>query len=276
MSAVQFGRAVRAEIVRVGGPRSPLLYAALPGAIMLPLLVTFAVATVAERFAVLSDDIRVTSVGTENSVYWVITFTVMVWAVIAATAQASATGGPASEVARFLFPRTWTGVGARWLVYGCFAAATSLLLVTVVMLVLPAAFPAVYSGVDIASPAGVRFVLGVPLYAFAACGAGVALGALIGHPVVTAAALFGWVFVVENAIALVPDGYTLQGYMPFLNGQFGTGQQLAFTPPWGPTGALAYLFAVTVGLFALAWASLAWRARPGRVRPARVRAPARR
>ena len=248
-------RAIRAETVRSAGLRGPLVFAALPVAVLLPLIVTFGVAAVAERFARLPGEIQVTSVQTSNAVYWVIVFTVMGWAVIAATAGADATAGPGSDLQRHLFPRVWTGPAARWIVYGVYAAITALILVALVLTVLPFAFPLVYEGVDVTSPAGVRFLLTVPAYAFIACGVGVGLGAVIGHPVVAAAVLLAWVFVIENAIALVPDGYTLQGYMPFLNGQFGTGQELAFTPGWDPNGALLYLLGIAIAVFALGCAA---------------------
>ncbi|WP_347956563.1 ABC transporter permease [Gordonia aichiensis] len=262
MTAVaQLWRAARAESVRLGGLRGPLVLAALPGAVLAPLAVTFAIAAVAERFATMSSGIRVTSVQTSNSVYWVLTFTVMVSAVIAAAAQASSARGAAADLERCLFPRAWTVPAARWLVCGGWAATAGLVLVIVVMTVLPSAFPAVYGGVDLTSSQGLRFLATVPVYAFVACGVGVGVGALIGQPVVAAAVLLGWAFLVENSIALAPKGYTLQGYMPFLNGQFGTGQELAFTPPWGPGGALLYAAAVAAALFAAGCGALAWRRR---------------
>ncbi|MGB3603163.1 MAG: ABC transporter permease [Gordonia sp. (in: high G+C Gram-positive bacteria)] len=254
-------RALRAELVRFGGNRGPLVFAAIPIAIVMPLVVTFAIAAVAERFATMSSTIQVTSVQTSNSVYWVLIFGAMVWALIAATAQAGAARGAAGDLERYLFPRIWTVPAARWMAYGSLSAVSSFLLVTVVLLVLPTAFPTVYGAVSIGSPEGLRFLLTVPLYAFAACGIGVGVGAIIGQPVVTAAVLLGWAFVVENSIALVPKGYTLQGYMPFLNGQFGTGQELAFTPPWGLNGALFYTTIVALALFVLGCCLLRWRRR---------------
>ncbi|ALG85108.1 hypothetical protein [Gordonia phthalatica] len=264
MTAIaQLTRAVRAEFVRVGGRRGPLLIAALPAAVVAPLLVTFGIAAVAERFATMSaSGIQVTSVQTTNSVYWVLTFTVIVWAIIAATAQASSVRGPASDLERILFPRAWTTPVARWLFFGLSSAAVALALAVLVMLVLPTAFPTVYGGVDLTSADGLRFLVTVPIYAFSACGIGVGLGAIVGHPVVTAVILLGWTFVIENSIALAPKGYTLQGYMPFLNGQFGTGQELAFTPPWGPNGALIYAVAIGVGLVVIGSGAIARRRRP--------------
>lgn len=263
LSAVagQIGRGTRAELTRVGGARSILLYGLVPGAVLLPLAITLGVATVAERFASISSTIQVTSVTTTNSVYWVITFTVMIWAVVAAYAQATAERGPLGELARYLYPRRWTGLVSRWIAYGVGAAVCSAALVALVMAILPTFFPKVYAGVDIGSAAGVRFLVAVPVFAVCAVGIGVGLAAIVGHPAGTVVGLLGWAYVIENAISLVPNGYTLQNYMPFLNGTYGTGQELAFMPPWGPTGGLVYCAAVAVVLFALGCAAVALRAK---------------
>ncbi|CAM3056557.1 ABC transporter permease [Skermania piniformis] len=247
----QVRRGIRAESVRVGGARSVLSLGAVPGAILLPLVVTFGVATVAERFASISDRIQVTSVATGNSVYWVITFTVMGWAVVAAYAQATAERGAVADTVRYLYPRAWTGPVARWLYYGGLAAACSAILVGLVLLALPALYPKVYGGVDLFSAVGVRFVGTVPLYAFLAVGLGVGLAAVVGHPAGVVVGLLGWTYLVEQAVGLLPNGYTVQRYMPFLNGIFGTGQELAFLPSWGRTGALVYFGAVAVVVFGL-------------------------
>ncbi|UPW09955.1 ABC transporter permease [Gordonia terrae] len=247
----EIGRAVVAEPVRVGGARSMLWFGLLPGAVVLPLVITFGVATVAERFASISGSIQVTSVTTTNSVYWVITFTVMVWAVVAAFAQTTAERGVPGELSRHLYPRRWTGALARWSAYGMGSAVCSAGLVAIVMTALPAFFPAVYSGVEMASAEGVRFLLAVPMFALFAVGIGVGVAGVIAHPAGTVVVLLGWAYVVENAISLVPSGYTLQSYMPFLNGTFGTGQELAFLPPWGPTGGLVFCGAVATAVFVL-------------------------
>ncbi|GAC53767.1 MULTISPECIES: hypothetical protein [Gordonia] len=257
----QIRRGTRAELTRVGGARSILLYGLIPGAVLLPLVITFGVATVAERFASISGSIQVTSVTTTNSVYWVITFTVMIWAVVAAYAQATAERGALGELARHLYPRRWTGLVSRWIAYGTGAALCSAALVALVMAMLPTFFPKVYSGVDIGSAEGVRFLIAVPVFAVFAVGIGIGLAAIIGHPAGTVVTLLGWAYVIENAISLVPDGYTLQQYMPFLNGTFGTGQELAFMPPWGPTGGLLYCGAIALTLVTLGCITLTLRVR---------------
>lgn len=260
-AAEQLIRAIRAESVRSGGRRSILLFGAVPGAVILPLIVTFGVAMVGERFATISSSISVGEVPTTNSVYWVITFTVITWAVIATYAQAMGERGPVGEIARYLYPRAATAALARWIVYGAWSAICSTILVCVVMLVLPSVFPTVYGGVDLTSSAGIRFLLTVPIYGVLAVGVGVGLAAVIGHPATAVAVLLGWAYIVENAISLIPNGYTVQTYMPFLNGVFGTGQELSLFPPWGPDGALIYLGAIALGMFALGSGVLAVRRR---------------
>ncbi|MCH5644012.1 ABC transporter permease [Gordonia sp. ABSL49_1] len=257
----QLGRAVRAEITRSGGRRSILLFGAIPAAVLLPLIITLGVAMVSERFASISSTIQVTSVATTNSVYWVITFTVIAWAVIATFAQATGERGAVGEMSRYLYPRSATAALVRWIVYGAWAALCSALLVSAVMLLLPNVFPRVYAGVDIASAAGVRFIVTVPIYGVFAVGIGVGLAAIVGHPATSVAILLGWTYIVENAISLIPNGYTLQSYMPFLNGVYATGQELAFLPPWGVDGALAYVAAIATAVFVLGCGVLTLRRR---------------
>lgn len=249
----QLGRAVRAEFIRAGGPRSSFMLAALPGAILLPLIVTLAIAFIGERFSTFSDEIEVFAVSTDNSVYWVLTFTVTFWALIAAVAEANASRGADRDRYRYLFPRTVTASAARWITYGLCAAVSSVVLAALIMVLLPIGFPIIYGEVDIASTAGVRFLITIPIYAIAVCGIGVGLGALIAHPAGAAVILLAWAYLVETNIGRMPNGYTVQGYMPFLNGQYGTGQQLAFTPPWGPNGALIYCVVVAVVVFGLGY-----------------------
>jgi hypothetical protein len=83
---------------------------------------------------------------------------------------------------------------------------------------------------------------------------GISLGvaAVVGNPAASVAILLGWVYIVENTIALIPNGYTIQGYMPFLNGVYGTGQAIVLMPPWGINGAIAYSGGVAVAMFAIA------------------------
>ncbi|WP_245649776.1 ABC transporter permease [Nocardia shimofusensis] len=249
-AATQLRRALTAERTRTGG-RGFLWAIAVPLAIALPLLITFGIAVVAEQFADSSGQFRVTSVSTANAVYWVITFTTSIMMVTAAYAHASQTRGTLRDLNAFLFPRSWIAALARWIFYGAIAAIATAALLVLVMVTLPRFFPAVYSGVDIADAAGIRFLWTVPLYAFAACGIGVAVGAVIRTPSAAVAALLFWVYVVENSINLLPNGYTLQAYAPFLNGVAATGQQMAFLPRFGPGGSLIYFCCIAVALFAL-------------------------
>lgn len=261
-AAGQVGRGVRAERVRTTGLRSFLVVGALPAGVVLPLIITFGIAAVAERISRLnSSQISVSAATSSNSVYWIITFTAVVGALAAAYAQATGMRGPARDVDRYLFPRSWTSALARWIYYGLLTAVVSAVLVAVVMSVLPAAFPTVYGDVALTSAAGIRFLITVPIYAFFACGLGVGLAGLIGHPSGTLAILLFWVFVMEDAIIFVPNGSKIQSFMPFLNGVWGTGQDLVISPPWGVNGALIWFAAICVAVFVLGAAAVALRRR---------------
>ena len=118
------------------------------------------------------------------------------------------------------------------------------------MTTLPHLFPVVYGGVDLGSSAGLRFCWAVPFFAYCAASLGVGLAALTGSGLTAIALMLLWAGVVEDAIALIPNGMTVQQYMPFLNGIYGTGQWLALTPPWGRSGALGYFALLSVAFLA--------------------------
>ncbi|MEV5839330.1 ABC transporter permease [Nocardia sp. NPDC052112] len=241
-------RGVAAEWTRTTG-RSFLWSVAVPLTFVLPLVVTFGIAAVAERLATLPGQSYVATVSTTNSVYWVITLSVSVMMVTTAYAHATQWRGQTSDLNAFLFPRSWTVALARWIFYGAITAISTTVLLVVVMVTLPHLFPQIYGAVDITDSAGIRFLWTVPSYAFAACGVGVAVGSLIRTPSAAVAVLLFWVYVAENAINLLPHGYTLQAYAPFLNAVAATGQEVAFLPRFGRTGSLLYFILVAVALF---------------------------
>ncbi|MFE9575413.1 ABC transporter permease [Nocardia sp. NPDC006044] len=241
-------RGIAAEWTRTTG-RSFLWVVAVPLTFALPLAVTFGIAAVAERLAALPGQRFVVPVSTTNSVYWVMTFSVSIMMVTAAYAHATQWRGQTSDLNAFLFPRTWMVALARWFYYGIIAAISTVVLLVVVMVTLPHQFPQLYGDVDITDSAGIRFLWTVPIYAFAACGVGVAAGSLIRTPSAAVAVLLFWVYVAENSLNLLPHGFTLQAYAPFLNAVAATGQEVAFLPRFGRNGSLLYFVLVAAGLF---------------------------
>ncbi|MFB8278907.1 ABC transporter permease [Nocardia colli] len=247
-TATMIRRGIAAEWTRTTG-RSFLWAVAVPLTFALPLVVTFGIAAVAERLATLPGQSFVAPVSTTNSVYWVMTFSVSIMMVTAAYAHAAQWRGQTSDLNAFLFPRTWMVALARWFYYGIIAAISTVVLLVVVMVTLPHQFPQLYGDVDITDSAGIRFLWTVPIYAFAACGVGIAVGSLIRTPSAAVAALLFWVYVAENSLNLLPHGFTLQAYAPFLNAVAATGQQVAFLPRFGRNGSLLYFILVAAALF---------------------------
>ncbi|MFF2556006.1 ABC transporter permease [Nocardia sp. NPDC058058] len=241
-------RGVAAEWTRTAG-RGFLWTVAVPLTFALPLVVTFGIAAVAERLATLPGQRFVAPVSTVNSVYWVMTFSVSVMMVTAAYAHGTQRRGRTSDLSTFLFPRAWTVALARWIYYGVIAAISTLALLVIVMVTLPHQFPELYGAVDITDSAGIRFLWTVPVYAFAACGVGIAAGSLVRAPSAAVAVLLFWVYVAESAMNLLPHGFTVQAYAPFLNAVAATGQQVAFQPRFGRNGSLLYFILVAVTLF---------------------------
>ncbi|MEV6554238.1 ABC transporter permease [Nocardia sp. NPDC051756] len=241
-------RGIAAEWTRTTG-RSFLWTVAVPLTFALPLIVTLAIAAVAERLADLPGQSYVATVSTTNSVYWVITLSVAVMMVAAAYAHATQWRGQTSDLNAFLFPRSWTVAVARWIYYGVITAIATVVLLVVVMVTLPLQFPQIYGNVDITDSAGIRFLWTVPCYAFAACGIGVAVGTLIRTPSAAVAVLLFWVYVAEISVNLLPHGSAIQAYAPFLNAVAATGQEVAFLPRFGRNGSLIYFILVAVGFF---------------------------
>lgn len=237
--------AVATEATRIGGRRSPWWFVTVPLAVAIPLFITYAVAVISERFATIGlDSIQVGTAESNNSVYWVINLGVLILAVGAAHAHASANRGSTADYERYLFGSSSTMIFARVLYYGALAAAAVLAMVVLLMTTLPRLFPVVYGGVSLGSAAGIRFCWAVPLFAFCAVALGVGLAALTNSGVTTIALMLLWAGLIEDAIALIRDLARLQQYMPFLNGIYGTGQAIVLTPPWGPNGALLYFAAI--------------------------------
>lgn len=252
--------AVAAEATRAGGWRSPWWLVAVPLGVAVPVVMTYAVAAISERFATMATTtISVSAAESTNSVYWVINLGVLILAVGAAYAQASATRGATADTERYLFGSPSTTIAARVLFYGSIAAGLALAMVIGLMTTLPRLFPVVYGTVRLASSAGLRFCWTVPLFAFCAAALGVGLAALLDSAVATVAVILLWVGIVENAIALIPNGMRVQQYMPYLNGIYGTGQQLGLSPPWGINGALAYFCGIAAVVVAAGMAAAALR-----------------
>lgn len=241
-------RGVVAESVALGGRRSFLFRLTLPLGVLLPILVTLIVAAVAESLNSRDGLLGVTAVSTTNSVYWLLWIGVTVFAVSAAYRQAESEAGPVAETHRYAAPRVLTSIVARWVVLGGLAAATLGIAALLTMLALPVFFPGAHSEVDVFTPEGLRFLWALPVYAVGAVGVGLGIGALIPSAPAAVAVLTVWSLLVENAVILLPRGDVLTRFMPFLNGVYGTGQDLALDPPWGRGGALVYLCAVALAL----------------------------
>lgn len=236
-------RSMRAEAVRTGG-RGPLWSVLVPVAVILPAAITFLIAYVAERFARIPGQSYVQQVSTTNAAYWVITVTVVVSALAAAYGRAHEFRSGAYQYAQFAVPRTSAGLAGKWLFYGAIGAVVSAATVMLVLVVLPQVSESVYGQVSLTDPLGLRLMWAVPVYAFFAAGLGLGVGTVIRTPAAAVGAILLWVYVVETAVGYLPGGYSLQRFMPFLNGIYATGQDIVLNPPWGPDLALAYTCAV--------------------------------
>ncbi|MED5813912.1 ABC transporter permease [Mycolicibacterium sp. 050232] len=232
-------RGMRGEMVRTGG-RGLLWSVLVPVAVLLPAAITFLIAYVAERFARIPGQSFIQQVSTTNAAYWVITVTVVVTALAAASGRAHEFASGAEQYSRRALPRASAALAGKWLFYGALGAALSAAMVTLVLAVLPRVSEAVYGQVSLTDPHGLRLLWAVPVYAFFAAGLGLGVGTMIRTPAAAVGAILLWVYVIETAVGYLPGGYSLQRFMPFLNGIYATGQDIVLNPPWGPDLALAY------------------------------------
>lgn len=236
-------RSMRAEMIRTGG-RGPLWSVLVPAAAILPAVITYLIAYVAERFARIPGQSYVQQVSTTNAAYWVITVTVVLAALAAAHGQAHEFRYGAQQYVRFALPRASVALAGKWLFYGLLGAVVAAAMVVLVLVTLPWVSTSVYGQVSLTDPHGVRLLWTVPVYAFFAAGLGLGVGAVIRTPAAAVGVILLWVYVIETAVGYLPGGYSLQRFMPFLNGVFATGQDIVLNPPWGPDLALAYTCAL--------------------------------
>lgn len=244
-------RSMRAERIRTGG-RSRLWTAMVPAAAGVPALLTFAIAVVAEAFAAIPGQLSVLQVPTSNAAYWVITITVVLVAVTAADGQASQSRHRTDEYVRLAIPGRWSVLTGRWWFYGVLGVAVTALTLVVVLVVLPIISQRVYGSVSLTDSVGRRLLWTVPLFAFFAAGAGVGVGGLIRSPLGAAGVILLWAYVLETAAGYLPNGASLQRFMPLLNMVFATGQDTVLRPPWGQDVALLYVCALFSAVFAAA------------------------
>ncbi|OBF95101.1 ABC transporter [Mycobacterium sp. 852002-51152_SCH6134967] len=251
VSTVAVARSARAEIIRTGG-RSRLWTVVAPAAVILPVVITFGIALVAESFARIPGQISVLQVTTSNAAYWVITITVALVAVAGADGQAAESRYGAGEHVRLAIPQAWPVLLGRWVFYGALGALVAIATLVVVLAGLPAVAPIVYGPVSLTDDVGLRLLWTVPVLALFAAGAGVGVGALTRSPLAAVGGILLWAFVAETAAGYLPSGATLQRFMPLLNAVYATGQDTVLTPPWGQTGALLYACSVFTAIFGIA------------------------
>ncbi|KUI20615.1 ABC transporter [Mycobacterium sp. GA-1285] len=250
MTAV-VARSARAEIIRTGG-RSRLWTVVAPAAVIVPVVITFGIAWVAESFARIPGQISLLQVTTSNAAYWVITITVTLVAVAGADGQAAESRYSVGEYVRLAIPQAWPALLGRWMYYGALGGLAAVATLVVVLVGLPVVSPTVYGPVSLTDDVGLRLLWTVPVLALFAAGAGVGVGALTRSPLVAVSGILLWAFVAETAAGYLPSGAALQRFMPLLNAVYATGQDTVLTPPWGQNGALIYACSVFTAIFVIA------------------------
>lgn len=254
----QFFKDVQCEFIRLGGLRGPIVRVLIPLGAILPIAITLAIAAVASQIHSSSGEsgaLQVRAVSTENSIYWLLFLGVSIQSVVAAHAQASSQRGSTGELAYQLLPSRASTIAGRWFVLATISGLCCFVACVFLLVALPAFFPDVYGQVSASSPAGIRFLWAAPLYSVFSCAVGVGLGAWISNPSAAVVLLLLWTLFAENAVIYIPQGASLSAWMPFLNGIYGTGQQITLSPAWGPNFSLLYfaVFGTVLLLSAMLW-----------------------
>lgn len=237
--------AVRAEFTKLAGGGlwlSPVLYACLPLASLLPLALNAAIAAAAQA------DLLIGAGGMEtgNVSCWTLTFTVliMMFAAVASTCREYADRTIGAQLS--IQPRRWTMPVAKVITYGLLAVVASLVTTLTLLLVFPVVFPDVWGTVEPWTTRGVRQIYGVPLVALLLVALGTGVSLLVRRSGAVIMLVLLWKFGVEFFFTFIPGetGVLLQRLSPFKNAETGAGQQSSIETLFGgPAGSLVY-FAV--------------------------------
>ncbi|MFF2557314.1 ABC transporter permease [Nocardia sp. NPDC058058] len=242
-------RSVRSELAKLSR-RSPLWFAIVPLAVLLPLGLNAGLAIATGMNKVNGSG----GMDTNNAGYWVMIFSTVILMSAGVASLSNEFKYATVELVYGAQPRRWLLPVAKLIVFGLIAVIATLITVVVLLMVFPAVFPEVWGRVDATSPAGLRLLWALPVFAFLVTALGIGIAGLIPRPGVVVGAVLLWKFGIEAFSALLPVkiGNVVQQWMPFKNGELGAGQYPTIHPIFGgANGSLAYFAVIAVTFFAL-------------------------
>ncbi len=254
-------RSIRSELAKLSW-RSPLFYALVPLAILIPFGLNAGLAVAAQ----LNKINGAGGMDTDNAAYWVIVFSTFIMMSGAVTSYCGEFKDRTAEIVFGIAPPRWLLPVAKLIVFGMIAAATVFATTLAIMLVLPKVFPEVWNRVNPWEAAGLRLLIGTPVLAFLIVALALGVSMLIPRPGVAIMLLLLWKWGAEVFVGFVPGdfGILLQRFAPFKNGEMGAGQSPTFDSPFGgPNGSMAYFAAIAVVVFGIGVARLVLRDVPG-------------
>lgn len=242
-------RSVRAELAKLSW-RSPVLYALVPLAVVIPVLINGAIAAAAERDVINGRG----GMDTDNAAYWVIVFSTFILMAGAVTSYCGEFGDHTAPMAFQIAPARWRLPVAKLIVFGALASLTVFATTLINLAVLPKVFPEVWDRVDPLDSDGIHLLVGTPVLAVLIVVLALGIAMLIPRPGVVIMVLLLWRWGVEVCVGFIRGdlGTALQRYSLFKNGEIGAGQSPTFDSPFGgPVGAMAYFGCVALIVFAV-------------------------
>ena len=242
-------RSVRAEFAKLS-IRSPLWYAVIPLAVLIPAVLNFGIAKAAQ----LNKFDGSGGMDTNNAAYWIIVFTTFILMTGAVTSFCGEFRDGTAELAFARQPRRWLLPVAKLLVFGGISGVVTMVTTVGIMWGYHLLFPDVWGRVDVLSYDGVRLWLGTPLLTVLVIMLGIGLSALIPRAGLVVMLILLWKFGVEKFVEFLQGdfGIRLQRWSPFRNAELGAGQMAAFDSPFGgAAGSMLYFAAIAIGFFIL-------------------------
>ncbi|MFT4202223.1 ABC transporter permease [Gordonia sp. (in: high G+C Gram-positive bacteria)] len=250
-------RSIRSELAKISW-RSPVVYALVPLAILIPIAINAAIAAAAQ----MNKFNGAGGMDTDNAAYWVIVFSTFIVMAGAVTSYCAELKDQTADIVFGISPARWRLPVAKLAVYGAIAMATVFVATLANLAVLPKVFPQIWDRVDPLDADGIHLLIGTPVLAFLIVALGLGVAMLVPRPGVAIMIVVLWKWGVEVFIGFIPGGFGtfLQRIALFKNGEQGAGQAPTFASLFGgPAGSMAYFAAVAVVVFGVGLARLTFR-----------------
>ncbi|WP_247904481.1 ABC transporter permease [Nocardia rhamnosiphila] len=249
MIATSLVRAVRSELAKLSW-RSPIWYAIVPLAVVIPLGLNFGIAKATESNALNGAG----GMDTNNAAYWILVFSSFILMAGGGSSLCAEFKDNTIETVFGIQTRRWILPVAKLIVFGVIAAVTAAVVTFLVLWAFPQLFPEIWGRVEVFSGDGVQLLIGVPVYTLLISALGLGVAALVPKPGLVVMIVLLWKFGVEVFVTFVPGdfGVTLQQLSPFKNGELGVGQLATIESMFGgQNGSLIYFAVVCVAIFAI-------------------------